>query len=428
MHPIFRMICCLLFISLTPLCAEGEVLEDQLDSDLTFSLKWENTLGITSYKTPIHYHDGKIVVASRGIDPDLLGDTADGVFILDASSGEVLQHLNTQGMTTLDVVGAAVSDDGIFFGNHDNLVLAFDWEGALKWGFKTLSPIDSPPSLADFNQDGSVDVCISTKKGVVLALNGLTGDLLWEFTIFGLEHNDMASFETTPTLYDLTGDGVSDALLGALNGLFYAVNGATGDKLWEYDTRFPSGIRCSAIVKDQKIFFANTESTVFILDTKGELLKKTRLDRNPVGLYASPVFSASDHLFIGSHWPGSSSGVWVVPPYGQLDPVFVDLGQITASGFVADLLGTGTPQLGFITKDGNLFLLDEEGNTLSHFTLPSGSSTTPLVADVDGDGLLELLMTTEDWAIRCYDTKSQGNVYWGNFRGNNLNTGVLDKP
>lgn len=48
-----------------------------------------------------------------------------------------------------------------------------------------------------------------------------------------------------------------------------------------------------------------------------------------------------------------------------------------------------------------------------------------LIADIDEDGQNELLIAANDGYLYCYETNGSGFIYWGQFRGNNFNTGVL---
>ena len=49
-----------------------------------------------------------------------------------------------------------------------------------------------------------------------------------------------------------------------------------------------------------------------------------------------------------------------------------------------------------------------------------------MIADIDNDNKLELLIALKDQYLYCYDLESSGPVYWGSFRGNPYNTGVLN--
>ncbi len=64
-------------------------------------------------------------------------------------------------------------------------------------------------------------------SGSVTAHDGRNGVRLWEF-------RTTREVVSTPTLADLNGDGVSDPILGARDGVFFALNGRSGAPLWTF--------------------------------------------------------------------------------------------------------------------------------------------------------------------------------------------------
>jgi hypothetical protein len=68
------------------------------------------------------------------------------------------------------------------------------------------------------------------------------------------------------------------------------------------------------------------------------------------------------------------------------------------------------------------------GEVAARYDLPSGSETTPLIVDVDGDGILDLVTTGADKVMRCYTLQGKGPVEWGTFRGNRFNSGSINDP
>jgi hypothetical protein len=50
---------------------------------------------------------------------------------------------------------------------------------------------------------------------------------------------------------------------------------------------------------------------------------------------------------------------------------------------------------------------------------------TPVLADIDGDGLLEILTASNDGFLRAWDTEGRAPALLGTHRGSTWNTGVL---
>ena len=92
----------------------------------------------------------------------------------------------------------------------------------------------SSPRAADLNEDGILDIVIGAGENEyqyseegVLALDGKTGELLWQ-----QETQDQVY--GSATLYDITGDGVKDVFIGGRSPHLKALNGKTGEVIWEY--------------------------------------------------------------------------------------------------------------------------------------------------------------------------------------------------
>ena len=93
---------------------------------------------------------------------------------------------------------------------------------------------ESSPRVADLNDDGILDIIIGAGENegyksnqAILALNGKTGELLWQQAAEDQMYG-------SALLYDVTGDGVVDVFIGGRSPHFKALDGKTGKVLWEY--------------------------------------------------------------------------------------------------------------------------------------------------------------------------------------------------
>ena len=96
----------------------------------------------------------------------------------------------------------------------------------------------SSPRATDLNNDGVLDLVIGAGKNEhqyseqgVLALNGKTGEILWQ-----QETQDQVY--ASATLYDVTGDGVQDVFVGGRSPHLRALDGKTGEVLWAYQYQY----------------------------------------------------------------------------------------------------------------------------------------------------------------------------------------------
>lgn len=92
----------------------------------------------------------------------------------------------------------------------------------------------SSPRVADLNDDGVLDIIMGAAKGEnrkndqgILALNGKTGELLWQY---GARDQMFGS----ATFYDITDDGVPDVFISGRSASLMALDGSNGKLLWEY--------------------------------------------------------------------------------------------------------------------------------------------------------------------------------------------------
>ena len=97
---------------------------------------------------------------------------------------------------------------------------------------------ESSPRAADLNGDGILDIVIGAGENEgyasdqgILALDGRTGELLWQQAAEDQMYGSAA-------LYDITGDGVVDVFIGGRSPHFKALDGKTGKVLWEYRYRY----------------------------------------------------------------------------------------------------------------------------------------------------------------------------------------------
>jgi len=119
-------------------------------------------------------------------------------------------------------------------------------QGQLLWGYPCDEGIYSTTAIQDLDGDSLSEVVAavnyfnsSGEPRKVYCLSGATGDTIWiNRTTYGVWGN--RSIDVSP---DLSGDGISDVLLGTAGGYttpgrsVIAINGLTGDTLWRY-TRY----------------------------------------------------------------------------------------------------------------------------------------------------------------------------------------------
>lgn len=118
-----------------------------------------------------------------------------------------------------------------------------------------------------------------------------------------------------------------------------------------------------------------------------------------------------------------------------------ETGVLTGGVAVADLSGDGSPEIVFNTYSvaaakGALFVLSSRGELLHKVALPDrGAMPVPSIADVDGDGDLEIVVSLKDAVdkmqqVFVYSVAGSATncVLWPTGRGNLARTGYVPAP
>ena len=439
-----------LALSLIVLFASNAQAQKAIEKE--FPLKWKTKIGITTYRTNIQFSESQnaVLIGSNGNSREELNDAADGVYMIDPSTGQAQALLQDTKGQDRDVNGIAVDGDRIFFGTDDGIFYCYE-KGQLKWSYKVpvenseAGDIEGTPILAHLDGDDEFDVVFAAENFGLIALQGANGRLKWEYTSRNQDVRGRGL--NSPAVCDVNGDGVDDIIWGtrtknrhkASGALFssygdwvLAINGKTGDKFWDFPVY--SAVHASPMILKEggstKILVAETYSQIHFLDLMGNELSSIS---NGVpnggisGLFSSPVMTDNNMLVIGTSWWGDEDGVWAVPTDGSKGtgkPMFHQSGTVSSSAVVADLFKKSPgSEILITTEKGKLVILSANGEKLHTLDLPAGTEATPFVGDIDGDKQMELLIATMDGYLYCYGTKSKVEPVVGQFRFDARNSG-----
>jgi len=240
----------------------------------------------------------------------------------------------------------------------------------------------SSPHAADLNNDGVLDLVTGggeegfyrTKS--ITAFDGATGNILWHVAarnrIYG-----------SAQFMDITADNQPDVFIGGGSAEFMAINGASGEIIWEF---FPQG----DTIAPEDFGWYNFYTPQFIPDEDGDGLQDILVSNggNPAALPIDTINRPPGNLLVLSSATGSLLAMAEVPDGKEtyMSALVYDYGN---DGILDVLYGTGGE-----TMHGSLWrttLPDVLSGDISNSVKlidggPKGFIPPPSLADVTGDG------------------------------------------
>jgi outer membrane protein assembly factor BamB len=267
----------------------------------------------------------------------------------------------------------------------------------------------SSPRAVDLNGDGVLDIVMGaglneyqkSKQGII-ALDGKTGDLLWQ-----QESPDQVY--GSATFYDINGDGVKDVFIGGRSPHFKALNGKTGEILWEYQY---DHFKNDSILKHARFNFNNS---VLVPDQNNDGLQDL-LTVNGGNSKADPYSDVNRFpgvLMLLDSKTGNIIAADTMPDGGESYMSPLCFAQPGEKEFII-VFGTGGE-----TISGHLYaakLSDLLETKLSKAKIIAseenhGFIAPPSLADISGDGYLDIIAITHGSTALAIDGKSHQQLW-----------------
>jgi outer membrane protein assembly factor BamB len=295
------------------------------------------------------------------------------IYALNGEDGSLLWSYDTGGCNDASPVIADVDLDGhlevVIPASSPSMVYCFNgMTGAVEWSRSTGASncIDSPPAVADVDNDDKPELLLGTFYGNVFCLNGEDGSIRWQKNL-----GSNSYIQSDPAILDVNEDGQLDVVIAQFAGdcRVYTLWGNNGSILWYSDV--PTDYMyhgCS---------FADLDE-----DGRPELV---------IGSYDNHVYvlNAEDGSlawqYIASYYIGAPTSLGDLNNDGHLEVVFVSYNMLGVLSYTGSLLWSAT-------TGGNMF----RGAALS---------------DVDGNGILDVVFGSEDGILRALKG-STGQVLW----------------
>ncbi|MCB9893427.1 MAG: VCBS repeat-containing protein [Planctomycetes bacterium] len=313
--------------------------------------------------------------------------------------------------------------------------------GDLNWKFKLPNSTDSPVAIADLDGDGVKEFVIGSMwerdgKGAVTCYSAKNQEQLWQARFKGC-------IQSEPVLVDLNADKTLDAIVTTWRGdnCVHALNGKDGTELWSFKTEGNEksmGIYHGvALAKDEKTVFVTTcQGDVYAINGKG----KQQWHKHYDDYLFAPISvgdinkDGKEELVFGGHniyclAAGDGAELWKQGLTGGLD----------RGAAFTDADGDGDLDVIFNDQKSVVALDAKDGKETFRFDATYKDeqweeiSSAPIVADLDGDGVMEYFLvigvgTSNDNFVHNYGRamaiklKGKGPG-WTTFRSNLRRTG-----
>jgi outer membrane protein assembly factor BamB len=368
------------------------------------------------------------------------------LIVLNAEDGSLLWDVNTGGCNDVAPIIYDVDMDGeleiVLPSSCVPQTFCFDAAtGDVEWATSTHGS-DSPPTIADVDNDNKPEILHGEFNGWIICINGEDGSIEWEFNA-----DPNCWIQTEPTILDVDGNGQLDFVVAnwsfGTNHKIWAFRGDNHELIWESDLPedvIYHGASHADIDGDGKpeLAIGDYSGLLNVINAEdGSLLWDYSFPSSYyIGAPTSIGDLDNDNLFeiVASGWfkvaafndDGSQLWSYSIPDYGST----------FRGAAISDVNDDEILDVVFGTSEGNLIALNGNTGTLiwnvdlqahfgpNDFEIDHGS----LIGDFDNDGLLDAFVVgghAEYPAIennygRAYavSLESSGGPAWTMFRRN----------
>ncbi len=273
--------------------------------------------------------------------------------------------------------------------------------GEVIWKTQTRGS-DSPPTIADLDNDGNFEILHGEFGGYVICINAKTGVKLWEIAV-----DTNSWIQTAPTIADLNNDGQLDFVVATWNfnenNKIFAFDGLTQKILWS--VQLDDYVYHGTAVAD---FDSDGKPECVIGDYSGKLRMLNAEDGSIVWSFQAPSYIASPVTIADVDANGdcdilfaSGNQIYALKNDGTVLWRFEEIeGFAPFRGVIAaDITDDGHPEIIFGSSSGVVYALRGANghplwsiNLKEHIGKDFEINHAPVVADFDGDGTLELFI------------------------------------
>ena len=285
-------------------------------------------------------------------------------------------------------LGLTPGHKSIVFGTSLHKLYVVLYNGTVAPGFPVTLPAESSgsPAVGDVTGDGVPEIVISYgstfEPGIAGGVRAYRrdGTLLWDRPSSDFDGNGVGEpVITAPAIGDVDGDGTIEVAWGSVDGHVYLVNGLDGTDKPGYPIFVRDSIRSSPALHD--------------VDGDGKLEIVIGVDAHAEG----PPFNTPDGGCLHVLRPNATEVAGF--------PVCIDQ-TIVSSPAVGDIDGDGAPEIVFGTgsfypnRAHKVYAYRCDGTPVAGWpvSVDGEVATSPALADVDGDGVVDVVVTDNNAA------------------------------